>query len=376
MRSKLVIGLALALPLGVPGVAAAALPVGNLLQNPGGERGQAATSALGAYAAPSWQAGSPGFPTPVRYGTAGGFPSADLSAAIGGEQNFFAGGPPDKLHGDPDTTTLTQVFDIPPTAGGDVDGGNAVLTLGGCLGGYATQPDGVSLGASFTTGPNGDRTPFPQSMGVSGPTAGERGNQTTLLPRSASVVLPYTTREITVTVSFSRPNGKGTYNDGYADNLMMTLTAPGDPTPAPSCSVPSTGGGGAPTPGGPTPGGPPGGGPPRGGPFLLLQGSSSARLNSTRSRVGVPLTCGGHDAPCEGIVSLTLSSVPHASSVKLGSRAFSIPPGATKTVQVRLARIARKKVARLPLRQMRRLQVNATVRMSGVSKTFRLRLVG
>jgi hypothetical protein len=44
----------------------------------------------------------------VKYGTAGGFPTAEQGAALGGGQYFFAGGTPAAQQNDPNVAMLTQ----------------------------------------------------------------------------------------------------------------------------------------------------------------------------------------------------------------------------------------------------------------------------
>jgi hypothetical protein len=92
--------------------------------------------------------------------------------------------------------------------------------------------------------------------------------------------------------------------------------------------------------------------------------------------VGVPLTCAGHDSPCTGSVELSVPSLPRASSLRLGAAAFSIPPGATQTVRVRLGRKARRRLAALSGKRLRRLPLTVTVTAGSASTTFRMRLLG
>jgi hypothetical protein len=189
---------------------------------------------------------------------------------------------------------------------------------------------------------------------------------------------------IRVTLLFNRQSGAGTYNDGYADNLLLELTPIGAPLPTVSCTAATPGGGGSGgnggggTGGGGTGGGGTGGGGGVGGappsPFLVLQKSNSARLSSSKSTIGVPLTCDAHDAPCAGSVTVTMASLPRAASVKLGAASFSIAPAATKSVQVRLGRSARRRLRALSKRQLRRLRLTARVTVGSASTSFRLRL--
>jgi hypothetical protein len=61
-------------------------------------------------------------------------------------------------------------------------------------------------------------------------TSADRGGQTTLLPRTSSGPVPVGTRVVRVTITATRSSG--TYNDGYADNVGLSLTR-GEPRPLP-----------------------------------------------------------------------------------------------------------------------------------------------
>jgi hypothetical protein len=359
--ARLALALSLGLALLAAGPARADLPPGNLLVDPGGE---AELSGI-----PPWS----GNATVVRYGAPGGFPSQQQGDALGGGNWFFAGGP------NVASSKRTQSIQIPADAWPDIDANKAIVTIGGCLGGYGAQDDSVDIDVDLFGG--GDRPAPTGDAVVNGPRAADRGNQTALLPRAVSVPVQSTTRVIDVALNFNRASGPGTYNDGYADNLLVALTPVGAPAPAPSCSVPGTGGGANPgsgTPGGGNPGpgmpGSGGGGTIPSAPFLVKTGATSARLSGSGAKIGVPLKCDGHDSPCTGSVSLTVPSLPHASSVKLGSASFSIAPGATKTVQVRLGRSARTRLDALSSRRLKRLRVTANVALGSVRSSFTMRL--
>ena len=73
--------------------AAAVIPQGNLLANPGAEDGAAADNEADRFAPPGWSPLAPLLlPTAVRYG-APAFPTSAAAAALGGGRSFFAGGP-------------------------------------------------------------------------------------------------------------------------------------------------------------------------------------------------------------------------------------------------------------------------------------------
>jgi hypothetical protein len=360
MQARIVTALVVGLLLAVAVPARGTLPSGNLLKNPGAEDGPGSSDTTGVDV-PSWRSTGA---TAVRYGAAGGFPPADLGAALGGGKNFFAGGPENPTQINRDSSVLQQQFVIPASADGDVDSGAAIATIGGCLGGYGGQDDSARVSAEFFV-VNQD---LGSDLTAQGPNDAARGGQTALLPRASSGKVPVATREIEVFVVFDRHSGAGTYNDGYADNLFLTLTPAGTPTPAATCPQPT-----APVtpPGG---GGSPGGGGTPASPSLVVGGSSSARLSASRSRIAVSLACPAGGGPCAGTVSLTVPSLPHATSVKLGSASFSIAAGATSSVQVRLGHSAKRRLAHLSAKRLRRLRLTARVTGAGGSRSFRLRL--
>src|SRR3954447_15559821 len=76
--------------LAAAGAAGAAVPSGNLVQNPGAEAAEGASDASTVKAPPQW--GTTPSLTAVKYGTPL-FPSTEVSSSIGGGANFFAGGP-------------------------------------------------------------------------------------------------------------------------------------------------------------------------------------------------------------------------------------------------------------------------------------------
>lgn len=159
-----------------------------------------------------------GAPAIVGYDVGGGYPTpADPGpGAVGGR--FFSGG-------NSPLTTLVQEVALPasgPTGHRAVDNGRVRYLLGGWLGGYAAQEDGVRLSVEFR-----DRAGTPLALSVLGPvTADERGSATALLERGAEAAVPPGARSARVQLSFTR-TGTGTSNDGYADEVSLRLTATG-----------------------------------------------------------------------------------------------------------------------------------------------------
>jgi hypothetical protein len=369
--------LALALALVFAGAARATIPPGNLLANPGAEDGTATPDGYDIYRPPGWEMSQKATITSVAYG-APGFFTAEQGAAFGGGRSFFAGGPPN--NGNSSEFVMFQEITLPAEVRGDVAAGTVQATVGGCLGGYANQNDLVEVSAAYSGTGLGEEFLF--SPNFKGPDAAARNNQTDLLPRAITAQLPKTAETIRVRFDFQAKSGS--YNDAYADNLMLVLSTAGTPPPAPSCgtSLPPGGGGPAPVPApGPAPA--PGPGPlifapgpvapgPAVTPFLVSEGSSKATLRS--GRVGVSLKCSAHDTPCRGSVRLSVPDLPAASSVTLGSKAFTIAAGKTATVNVALGRRARARVNRLSAKQLRRLKVSARVTLGKATGKFTLRL--
>lgn len=366
---------ALAAVVFVPLLAAApqargAIPQGNLLVNGDGEVG-VAVSDESSYSCPyGWTCSPPGpfggsgAATLVRYGTTT-FPSAADSARIGGGNNFFAGGPGN------DRSTVSQRVEL-GVAAAEIDAGGVQATVGGCLGGWQTQDDHARISVTLNLVPDADRLPpIPE---LTGPDAAARGNETKLLPVSSTFAVSAGTRSVDFTLIANRVGGA--YNDGYADNLSLTLgPSTGPAPPAPPCSVPGGGpGGGGPGGGGPGGGGPGGGGPGGGGPGGGPPGGIRRVLSFGKSVVvgldgmaRVPVRCNTRQvARCEGTLSVSLVRASQSSAkrqkVKLGSARYSVASLKKRTIKVPLRKSDAKAIARLSKRQLarRRLKVRAT----------------
>jgi hypothetical protein len=184
------------------------VPQGNLLANPGAEAGPGAPDDATIDPPPGWSA--IGDATAVQYGASGGFPTAADGAALGGGANFFAGGP------DGDANALTQTVDVSGAAT-EIDGGGLSATVSGDFGGYAGQNDSATLTATFL-----DAAGAALGTLASPPvTLADRNGNTALLFRTASAGVPVGTRSVGVRLDMVRVDGA--YNDGYADNLSLTL---------------------------------------------------------------------------------------------------------------------------------------------------------
>jgi hypothetical protein len=191
------------------GAAAHTLAAPNLIKNGGADLGPAVSDASSVVSTiPNWT--RTGSFTVVKYGAPGGFPDAAVSQTIGGKTNFFAGGPSNPKSG------ATQVVNVTRYKAA-IDAGKRTATLSGFLGGYSSQADALGVSATFLSATG-------QTLGVLkiGPvSATQRNNMTTLLPKSASKLVPKTTRSILVKLTAARTSGS--YNDGYADSLALKL---------------------------------------------------------------------------------------------------------------------------------------------------------
>ncbi len=195
--------------------AQASVPAGNLLANPGAEAGAGAPNASAIIPPPSWT--TTGELTAVQYG-AGGFPTPADSSQFGGGANFFAGG-------NVATSTGEQVVNV-SAAQPEIDGGRVAGALSAFLGGFATQTDNARVTATFLGGSGATLG----TLEIGPVTPADRGNQTRLLPRGASRAVPACTRSIRVVITATRV--EGTYNDGYADNVGLSLAGSGAATAA------------------------------------------------------------------------------------------------------------------------------------------------
>ena len=184
----------------------------NLITNGGADAGPGVLNASTVSAKmPGWTR-TPGF-TAVKYAAGGGFPDAAIGGPIGGKANFFAGGP------NAATSSATQVvkvtrYKVP------IDAGQRVATLTAHLGGYAGHGDSMSVTATFLSEAG-------KKLGVLkiGPvTVAERQQVTAMIQKSASKPVPKKTRSIQVKIAAKRV--VPSYNDGYADNVSLTLAAP------------------------------------------------------------------------------------------------------------------------------------------------------
>lgn len=215
----MVVAVAVGVVLGVTGVTPAAVSqpsAGNLLQNGDAEAGAAATGD-DVIPPPGWST-TGGF-TAGRYG-ATGFPPAPP----GGGSNLFAGGPNQPV------STATQTVNVSSSAAA-IDAGQMQATLAALLGGWEAQEDSATVQATFLSASGGALG----SVTIGPVTAGDRGGKSVLLPRSAGARVAPGTRSIRVVITARRSSG--IYNDGYSDNVSLTLGPGSAPPPGASGSL-------------------------------------------------------------------------------------------------------------------------------------------
>jgi hypothetical protein len=195
---------ALAVAILVSSAGAGTLAGANLLQNGNAEAGPGAPD-NSVIRPPGWV--STGSFTAFRYGVSGA-----PSAPAGGGTNLFAGGPGEAF------STGTQTVDVSASASA-IDGGTMRATLSALLGGWQGQGDEASVEAFFIS----SSQVALGSIKIGPVTASDRGSRTILLPRSKARSVPPQTRSIRVIITAERSSG--VYNDGYADNVALTLAA-------------------------------------------------------------------------------------------------------------------------------------------------------
>ncbi|QMU78340.1 hypothetical protein GXW83_24160 [Streptacidiphilus sp. PB12-B1b] len=190
---------------------------GNLLANPGAEAGEGSGTGYDQTTIPGWQ--EYGMVTAVKYAAGGGFPTASSPGSPNRGANFFSGG----AEGN---SSLTQSVNVSAAASA-IDTGTVTANLSGWLGGYATQGDSAQVTATFLNAAGASL-----GTGSIGPvSATDRGLATGMLQRSSTVAVPVGTRSISVVVQFTVSTGP--YDDGYADDLALTLSTPLPAAPAP-----------------------------------------------------------------------------------------------------------------------------------------------
>ena len=190
----------------------------NLIVNSDAEAG-AGSPTGDVVAVPGWS--TTGNFTAVQYGAGGGFPLLSDPGPANRGSNFFAGGPSNAA------SSATQTIDVSAGAA-NIDAGGVTYTLSGYLGGFSSQDDNATLTATFLSASNTTLG----SASIGSVFAADRNNATGLLFRMDGGSLPTGVRNIGLTLNMVRQ--EGSYNDGYADNLSLVLTASPSSVPEPS----------------------------------------------------------------------------------------------------------------------------------------------
>lgn len=177
----------------------------NLLNNPGAEAG--ATGSV----VPGWN--TTGTFEVVSYTAGGGFPLATDPGSPNRGAKFFAGG------SSAPTSTALQTVLLGQFAA-EIDTGSSAFTLSGWLGGFSSQNDHCDVSVTFYD--NAGLSPL-GSASIGNVLALQRNSKTGMLFRSISGAVPPGTRQALVIVTMTRE--AGTYNDGYADDLSLSLGA-------------------------------------------------------------------------------------------------------------------------------------------------------
>jgi hypothetical protein len=346
-----------------PTTAEAAIPSGNLLANPGAETGPAATDDSHREPLSGWsQSLSDPLMTAVRYGTPGGFPAGAQGSALDGGRSFFAGGPGKSGDDANAAAVATQLLELGGDAG-TIGGALVQATLSGCLGGYALQDDYAFLAVNFYDGDNVGGNQIGR-LTLNGPKAAERGGETKLMPKALTGNVPPKARSAFVVLAAVRQSGTGTYYDGYADNLSVSLAPSGTAAPAPHCTGPGGGGNN---------GSPNGGSSKGGGTSLLARVGKTARFS--HGVISVSLRCVAHDTPCRGSLAMTVPRLPAAArAVTLGKARFSIRAGKTGRIKVKLNRKARRRLRALSNKRLQKLKITVKTRIGKSTSKFGLRL--
>ncbi|HEY7176230.1 MAG TPA: alkaline phosphatase family protein, partial [Micromonosporaceae bacterium] len=185
-------------------------PGTNLLVNPNAEAGTCTTSGYDAMTVPGWTV-TDGSADSVCYGAVG-FPRPDVPAPADRGRAFFSGG----ATGD---STMTQIVNV-SSAADAIDHRGVTYRLGAWLGGWAGQNDRTTVNVSFLD----NRGHLLGSDLLEPVTNSDRNSVSGFVSRRTSGWLPFETRQIIVSVSFTWTAGDTT--DGYADDLSFSVDAP------------------------------------------------------------------------------------------------------------------------------------------------------
>ncbi|HEY3832563.1 MAG TPA: hypothetical protein VGO03_09745 [Acidimicrobiia bacterium] len=198
-------------------VVAAGAPAGaamspNLLKN--GTAEAAAGGTGGVVNVPGWTRETGTDFTAVKYGSPN-FPSTTAPAPPNRGKNFFAGGPADSTF--PDQVAVQNISLSKYVT--KIKGGKVTFTIAGWFGGNGRSKDAALMEVDFKNASGGL---ISGGKTVGNVTEAQRGGKTELLHRLTTAKVPAGARSVFVQLIF---DGSGTgYNNGYADNVTLTLS--------------------------------------------------------------------------------------------------------------------------------------------------------
>jgi hypothetical protein len=198
----------------VPAKPTPTLPPGsspNLIVNPGAENGTADPDGSAPVTSiPGWTIAGGEFDVIAYQADSGNYPATSDPGPADRGKNFFCGGPND------DVSNATQTIDVSKDAL-KIATGSVGFVLSGWLGGYADQDDNAMLSIQFE-----DAAGTVLGKAQIGPVmAADRSDVTSFVLRTTNGKVPKGTVKIVVTLTMTRVSGSA--NDGYADDLSLTL---------------------------------------------------------------------------------------------------------------------------------------------------------
>ncbi len=160
---------------------------------------------------PGWTRSTGTTFTAVKYGTSG-FPSTTSPAPHNRGNNFFAGG----MDAHSSNEVATQTISLSSWVS-RIKAGNVVATAAGWFGGKGAEKDVAGMEIDFKNG-----NALVDSFSVGFVTAAQRHNVTGLLHALKTHTVPKNATSAYVQLIFDKVTGP--YNDGYADNVTLTLS--------------------------------------------------------------------------------------------------------------------------------------------------------
>lgn len=150
--------------------------------------------------------------TAVNYGY-DDYPTSQAPGPSDRGYRFFSGGSDDAV------STASQAIDV-SSAGSAIDAGKVKYKFSAWIGGFSSQRDYATVTATFYNASHARLN----SVQLGPVTSADRQGITALLRRQASGAVPAGTRTIGIKVVATRFEGAN--NDGYTDNISLTLSQP------------------------------------------------------------------------------------------------------------------------------------------------------